>query len=681
MATSVLGCGFECGASAATGHVSTLTNASFSTTTVRTGLRSLRVNPTVGQGSALLLSELGTPAVVVWRYYLNVASAPLVSTVGGINVRNASNTRFMGLAYNTVDGKWYPGEDDGTTCTLGSTGATLSAGWHRIDCKVNVSANPWTIDVQVDGTALTQLTRAIAATTLLANMFGGNGLREVSTYDYYLDDRVVSVTAGDYPLGGTNEVEIISYVPNADGTHNIAGAADFYGGTDATPKSVDLNGRTDAYTYIDERPLPTTSVDFINIVAPPNSTDYVEIQYEDEATKTSLLGVEAIFVTHDAGGAGTATYTVTLREHAGGTSATIFSGTQNVGTTITFRRAHFATVPGTADAWTQTKFSALRTRILASDASPDTYIDALMLEAAWLVSSVVPADLVLQSIDAVSSLPNLNVGTPQVALQSISAISSLDNLAVRTPANLVLQSVDALSSLNNLAVATPAQLTLQLIDAVSSLLNIAVTVPALIVLQSVNAISALTNVEIGTPLVTLQSIDAVSSLVNILITANAYLALQSIDAVSSLPNLNVGTPLITLQSIDALSSLNNVLIRANAYIDFQPVDIISALNNLLLTANALLSLGAVEGISSLPNIAITVPALITAQSVDAVSSLPNVDIITLASVVCQSIDGVSSLLNLEITTPSAALVGRRHSPTVAVIPTPFRSWLRKRRSL
>ena len=359
MATPVFVCGAECGVVAAASHWITSTGTtSFSTTTVRTGARSLRVNPTAGTGEfdTLALASSADWVVRAYVYFATLPSATtsFISRVGTV----------IGVWFNASDSKVYVGSD---ASTLGATGVSVTTGqWYRIDFKYTAT----TLDAQVDGAAVGQLTGTYSAFTQLAI-----GRSATVTKDLFFDDIIISQTAVDYPLGAGF---VKSYIPNADGTHNVAGANDFertLTGTDIT------NATTDAYTLIDERPLPTTAVDFINGVAPPNATDYVEWQYEDSTESSAPRGVEAVIVHHDASGAGTNNFTVTLRESAGGTSGNIWSGTTNVGATITYKRAHFATVPGTADAWTTTKFNALRSRFLVSDASPDPYIDAAMLEA------------------------------------------------------------------------------------------------------------------------------------------------------------------------------------------------------------------------------------------------------------------------------------------------------------
>jgi len=110
------------------------------------------------------------------------------------------------------------------------------------------------------------------------------------------------------------------------------------------------------------------------------------VAYENSVEPVAPRAVDAMGVYHDASGAGSNNFSVTLRDSIGATTADIIPpGIRNVGATISYERAHFTTIPG-GGAWTTEAFNALRSRFLVSDASPDPYIDALMLEAEFLDS-------------------------------------------------------------------------------------------------------------------------------------------------------------------------------------------------------------------------------------------------------------------------------------------------------
>ena len=306
------------------------------------------------------------------RFYVYFATAlPLTTTEIFLWAANGLNT---GLYFNSIDSKLYAGS---SIIALGATGVTVTTGvQYLIDLMIDISVNPRTIDAKVDGTSVGQATLATAASTATVQFkFAANVT--ATTFDVFYDDLWLSVTGADYPFGAGY---ILSYIPNADGTHNVAGANDFertLTGTDIT------NATTDAYELVNDRPLESAAGDFISAPAPPNSTDYVEIAYENSAESVAPRSVEAIVGWHDAGGAGTHNFSVTLRDTNGSTTADIMAAaTRNNGTSLTSNRAHFATIPG-GTAWTLVAFNALVSRFLVSDASPDPYIDGLMLEAEY----------------------------------------------------------------------------------------------------------------------------------------------------------------------------------------------------------------------------------------------------------------------------------------------------------
>lgn len=371
MATPVYCCGFECGALINGGHLQdNVGTPTFSTTTIRSGLRSLRCNPAAAVKDVLvtLTSASLTQVGRVYVYFATLPDADCALWSYG----SSASTPSANVRFKQSDSKIYAA----VSTTLGASGVSVTTGqWYRIDYKALVSTTVAdTMDVEVDGVACGQASattaQGSAATCLLGTITS-------CTADVFFDDWWMSQTAADYPYGAGH---VNSYIPNADGTHNVAGASDFERsgtGTDIT------NATTDAYQLIDDRPLPTTAVDWIQGTAPPNATDYVEWQYEDESTETAApRAVEAIVAYHGASAASN-NWTVTLREHAGGTSANIFSGAETAPTAVNSKRAHFATVPGTANAWGLTEFNALRSRFLVSDAAPDPQIDAAMLEAEY----------------------------------------------------------------------------------------------------------------------------------------------------------------------------------------------------------------------------------------------------------------------------------------------------------
>ncbi len=386
MATPVWACGAECGiGSGATGaHWSFGTAVSFSTATVRSGARSIRVSPSAQNPSAVGTQSFGGTLGVL-RYYFRAATLPSVDVfVAGLGV----GSDRAGLAFKVSDGKVYAGRGASGAITFGATGVTVTTNtWFCVDIRVNVIANPWVIDARLDGVALGTFSPAVAATTIGSVALAGE---VTATYDHFFDDFVVSTTTGDYPFGAGN---VYHFIPTSDGTHNVAGANDFERsatGTDIT------NATTTAFQLVDDVPLKSGVVsEYINLIAPPNATDYVELVYGPApgvSTPTvAPRAVEAICA-YASASAGTNNLRLALNDN--GTTDDILNTTVGPGTTATYIRKHYATAP-TGGAWIVTagagNFNNIRIRCLTNDAAPDPWFASAMIEAEFAEEVSVPS--------------------------------------------------------------------------------------------------------------------------------------------------------------------------------------------------------------------------------------------------------------------------------------------------
>ncbi len=377
--TPIYACGFECGQLGASGNhftsggsTSINTNASF----VRSGARSLRCNPTAaanGTVATLGSASLGSSQIRVWRVYVYFSSLPTTDCL----ITGTNNTGLPGAYFQSSDSKIYAGIATG----FGATGVAVTTGqWYRFDILVSADANH-TVDVSIDGAACGQYGSGPTSENSTLIRLGAN---TTETYDIYFDDFILSSTAADYPIGA-GKVE--HFIPTSDGSHNVAGAGDFQRtltGTDI------LNATTTAFQLIDDVPLESgASVDWINMVAPPNATDYVECVFGPApgiSTPTvAPRAVEVIAGVHQSG-TGAGNMAILLRDNA--TSGTIYTATGVAGTTtVVYRRAHFATPPSGGTwgiAGGNGNFNALRMRFgspAAVDANPDQYLDCIMIEA------------------------------------------------------------------------------------------------------------------------------------------------------------------------------------------------------------------------------------------------------------------------------------------------------------
>lgn len=362
--TPVFCCGFECGVSGA--HWSSTGTVSFDTTTKRTGARSLRLNPSAS--TARVVQTIS--GVNVIRFYVYFASLPTSSA------QLCFLTTSGGVTFKSSDSKIYAG-----ATVLGTTGVSVTTGqWYRIDCKVDVSSGDTVSDVQVDGVACGQATSV--GTTPFNSITLGDDFNY--TADIYMDDVLASSTLSDYPLGAGY---VNHFIPTSDGTHNIAGTGDFQRTTTGTDI---LNATTTAYQLVDDVPLESgSSVDWINMVAPPNATDYVECVFGPASgISTPTVAPRAVEVIAGIHQAGTASGNMAIRLNDNGTTNDIYSATGAGGsTTVVYKRKHYATAP-TGGAWTVAagagNFNNLKMRYgspAAVDANPDQYLDCIMVEA------------------------------------------------------------------------------------------------------------------------------------------------------------------------------------------------------------------------------------------------------------------------------------------------------------
>lgn len=391
--TPVFCCGFECGVSSTAGsHWDNSTEATFSTSTVRSGARSLRMNLTAS--SATMGSNYGVPVAFggtagVLRGYIRFTTLP--DTNFPLLLLTTGSTHQVGLVYQSSDGKLYAGRDNNGTLTVGASGFTPVTGqWYQVDIRVNVAANPWLVDVQIDGTALGQASIALAASTISIIRCGRNysGVH-TTTVDCFIDDILMSSTLADYPLGPGY---VNHFVPTADGAHNIAGTADFRRTLTATDI---LNSTTDAHLLVDEVPLEATVTDWINMIAPPNATDYVECIFGPApGIEVPVVGPRTVEVICGINQAGTGAGNMEIRLNDNGSMGTIYTATGVAGVAVAtgqqFKRAHFADPPSAASAWNVNNdggngdFRDLRIRFgspAALDVNPDQYFGCAMIEA------------------------------------------------------------------------------------------------------------------------------------------------------------------------------------------------------------------------------------------------------------------------------------------------------------
>ncbi|MBA2706337.1 MAG: hypothetical protein H0U59_00850 [Gemmatimonadaceae bacterium] len=259
--------------------------------------------------------------------------------------------------------------------TFGATGVTVTTGqWYLIDYDFNVAtAGDDFCDGKVDGVALGQATGAGASASSSTFSIGFFG---TVTGDAYFDDLLVSATAADYPLGAG---KVISYVPNADGTHT-ATTTTIVKGTIAVPVGANVAGSTDVFNWVDARPILGGATDNTRLVnqQTAGATLYAEVDFESTAESVAPRSVEVITADRQAS---TAAGSFATKLNDNGTEDTIIARTALAGVvTDRYATKHYATMVG-GGAWTLTRFNALKARFgYSGDATPDQYWRGIMIE-------------------------------------------------------------------------------------------------------------------------------------------------------------------------------------------------------------------------------------------------------------------------------------------------------------
>ena len=274
----------------------------------------------------------------------------------------------------SLDKKLYAGK-----IGLGSpvAGPTIVADtWYRIDYRFYVGGTTHTTDWSVDGTAQTQYSvSGRTATTISAFRVG---VIAAATCDLFVDDIVVSITQGDYPIG---DHSIEGLRPGSDGTHNNAAniMEDSAGN--------DIDGSTVfAFDKLEEDPWVTTAnADYVRQTG--NGTgNYCEVNFAD-TSQSAIIGVQAILQYASAATQANKGACIIIDEDS--TQRTIWGApglTADYSESSAFYKT--AVIPAPAGGWDQAAVNALKCRFgYSDDADPDPYWLALILEVAYSPST------------------------------------------------------------------------------------------------------------------------------------------------------------------------------------------------------------------------------------------------------------------------------------------------------
>lgn len=374
--TAQMCCGYECGVSGNGTHwsFSGAGTKTFDTSVKRSGARSIQFNTSTNTAYGGSNSGHASTTRHIGRFYINFSTIPSADT----RIASFGDNDSTGpcIRFKQSDSKIYAAI--GTT--LGASGVAVTTGqWYLIDYDFNVNTGGSdSCDGKVDGVALAQATGTGTST---GDQRDDIGIHDNCTSVVYYDDVIFSDTAGDYPFG---EGYINHFVPTSDGTHNVAGANDFE--RSATGTDID-NTTTTAFQLIDDVPLKSGVVaEYINLIAPPNATDYVEVVFGPApgiSTPTTAPRMIDVIVAYASASAGTNNIRLALNDN-GSLDDTLNTNT-GPGTTATYARKGYPDPPSAATVWTvlsgNGNFNNVRMRCFTSDAAPDPWWASAMIEA------------------------------------------------------------------------------------------------------------------------------------------------------------------------------------------------------------------------------------------------------------------------------------------------------------
>lgn len=288
--------------------------------------------------------------------------------------------------------KYVPASDtfqafNGATTQLGNV-TVLPGEWHLLEWEYDCSGATHTFAWRIDGVAQTNCNRAKTASTVATLDLSGDAV--TGAFDY--DNVVVSVTAGDYPLG-EHKVVLLSVDPA--GTVTVNGTTgNFQTFAGATPTLTAWNATT-ARNNTDEIPVNVGSAQDGWAQITTASTDYVE----SPLTSYQLAPGETVAAGRllaPMWAASATANTIGLRSWNGTTERTLFAAADpNADNSAT--PAWVCRMLTPADIDTQAELDALAIRAgFSTDAGVDVGVHAIYVEVAIKTPPVTPPKVFTQ---------------------------------------------------------------------------------------------------------------------------------------------------------------------------------------------------------------------------------------------------------------------------------------------
>jgi hypothetical protein len=196
----------------------------------------------------------GTPTLLTGQFKIWLPSG-LTSGTGNITYMPLGGPDFkIQLVGGTPKLRFVCTSDGSTEVSPVETGTLAFDTWHRIAFRLNLVANPWVFEWELDGTTQTGSSPAIAASAFSFSSWTMGMIDNLGsgTWEWYCKDWVFSHTSGDYPFG--NLAGKI-YKPNAVGTHNLDAATSLHFFKNDGSETALTTSETTSYQTLDDIPL------------------------------------------------------------------------------------------------------------------------------------------------------------------------------------------------------------------------------------------------------------------------------------------------------------------------------------------------------------------------------------------------------------------------------------------
>lgn len=324
-------------------------------TYVRTGSYSIRFYKT-GTAATCYFTKSTTGTTIVSRFYVRFTTLPAAKiTIFNAASAGGDNFKIMVTSGGVISAQINSGTE--------RTGPTLSTGtWYCIETKSYSGSASYTLDWQVDHAEQTQATASSSNYNQTVITFGS---LTSSTYDFYMDDMVLSQTSGDYPIGAG---AIVGKIASSDGT--VSNPSSYL----QNQLGNAIGGSYPAYSYVNNLPL-SGSAKYVKQVTLDTIDTWAQVYFASfsEGTPKRVHG----WLSYKASGTSSNNGKTYIQ---GDALDTIYDGDMSESS------VYYKGVPVTVSgSWTSTKVNALYAEFgYSSDSTPNPYWCGLMIEVDYV---------------------------------------------------------------------------------------------------------------------------------------------------------------------------------------------------------------------------------------------------------------------------------------------------------